>query len=159
MHKEFVLARLEQLYDDYLVTITRLERDRKPLEGFFGTRGPKDDPCHDRFAADLGAFLEELAADEPDSSLRRVAIEKVLAAPLQNREPKSAYWMLVAVQSLTRGLIDGLTPEDAAAIAERYAADYSRWERLPVQNEILDQLRTKAGDAAAPRHGLFRKHR
>ena len=160
MHKEYVLARLEQLYGDYLRTINKLERDRKPGEGLFGTRGPKNDPCHDRFAEELGAFLEELAASEADSSVRRASMETIFSAPLQNREPKSAFWMLIAVQGLTRGLISGLTPEDAAALAERYAEDYPRNARLPVQIEILDLLRTAAGETtAAPRRGLFRKRR
>ena len=45
MHKDIILARLETLYGEYLKTVEKLERDRKPLDGVFGLRpGPADDP-------------------------------------------------------------------------------------------------------------------
>ena len=146
MHKDFVLARLETLYDDYLKTVERLERERKPADGLFGLRpGPADDPCHDRFAA-----------EEPGSEARRAVLETVYRAPLTHPEPKSSYWMLIAVQSLTRDLIGGLSPEDAAAVAARYAADYPRRVRLPVQKELLSLLQQRSG-GPAPRPSLFRR--
>jgi hypothetical protein len=148
---------VDALYTDYLKTVERLERDRRPGEGLFGTKGPADDPCHDRFASDLGSLLHDFAAEEPDSDARRAVLEAVFAAPLTRPAPKSAYWMLVAVQSLTRDLIGGLSREDAAALAARYAEDYPRRVRLPVQNELLSLLREKGG-SAAPRRSLFRRN-
>ena len=159
MHKEAILARLDSLYEDYLNTVLRLERDRKLGDGIFGIRpGPADDPCHDRFAADLQGLLEELDSDGADSSLRREAMEKIFSAPLQSPDPKSSYWMLVAVQGLTRVLIPGLTHEDADALAERYEKDYPRRERLPVQADIL-RLLQQAGTGKPQRRSLFQKHR
>ena len=129
MHKEAFLARLDSLYEDYLSTVLRLERDRKLGDGIFGIRpGPADDPCHDRFAADLQGLLEELDSDGADSSLRREVMEKIFAAPLQSPDPKSSYWMLVAVQGLTRILISGLSSEDADALAEKTLIPFSTHE-------------------------------
>ncbi len=159
MRKEFVLARLETLYGDYLKTVEKLERERRPGEGMFGFRpGPADDPCHDRFASDLGDLLRDFAAEEPDSDARRAVLETVYAAPLERPSPKSAYWMLIAVQSLTRDLIGGLSTEDADAVAARFAADYPRSARMPVQNELLALLE-KRGSGPVPRRPLFRRQR
>ena len=151
MRKELILARLETLYDDYLRTVDKLERERKPADGLLGLRpGPADDPCHDRFAADLAELLRDFAADGADSAAARAVLETVYAAPLKHPEPKSSYWMLVAVQGLTRDLIAELSPEDAAALAARYAADYPRRVRLPVQKELLSLLQQRGG-VPAPR--------
>ena len=158
MRKELILARLETLYDDYLRTVDKLERERKPADGLLGLRpGPADDPCHDRFAADLAELLRDFAADGADSAAARAVLETVYAAPLKHPEPKSSYWMLVAVQGLTRDLIALLSTEDAAEVAARFAEDYPRRERLPVQDELLSLLRQRAG-APAPRR-LFRRRR
>ena len=159
MHKEAFLARLDSLYEDYLSTVLRLERDRKLGDGIFGIRpGPADDPCHDRFAADLQGLLEELDSDGADSSLRREVMEKIFAAPLRSPDPKSYYWMLVAVQGLTRILIPGLSSEDADALAEKYEKDYPRRERLPVQADILKLLQ-QAGTGKTQHRFLFRKNK
>ena len=80
-------------------------------------------------------------------------MEAVFDAPRKHPEPKSAYWMLVAVQGLTRVLIPGLSKEDAAALAARYAEDYPRRERLPAQDELLTLLQTAGG--VPSRRGLF----
>ena len=157
MRKDFVLARLEALYDEYLRTVGKLERARRPGEGLFGTKGPADDPCHDRFAAELAELLRDFAADGADSAAARAVLETVYAAPLKHPEPKSSYWMLVAVQGLTRDLIALLSTEDAAEVAARFAEDYPRRERLPIQDELLSLLRQRA-DAPAPRR-LFRRRR
>ena len=158
MHKEAFLARLDSLYEDYLNTVLRLERDRKLGDGFFGLRpGPADDPCHDRFASDLQGLLEQLVSEGADSSLLRATMEKIFAAPLQSPNPKSSYWMLVAVQGLTRILIPGLCPEDADALAESYKTNYPRRERLPVQNDILNLLQRAGTGSTSSHRFLFRK--
>ena len=45
------------LYEAYLEEFYQLERKRKPMEGAFGFGGgPKNYPCHDRFAGDLDGY-------------------------------------------------------------------------------------------------------
>ena len=151
-----ILYRLESVYDGYLETITRLESERKFGEGFFGLKsGPKDNPCHDRFDQDLKVLLQDLTPGETDSALLREVLEYMYDAPLQNPNPKSAYWMLIAVQDLTKDLIRGLAPEDADALAERYIENYPRNQRRPVQTELV-KLLISAGTGAVSDKRLFR---
>ena len=113
------MQQLSSLYENYLDEARKVELARKPGEGIFGLgKRPSDDPCHDRFAANLKEWLE--AKKYPD--------------------PKSSFWMLIAVQSLTLGLIPRLSESDARSLVGEFAGLYKRWERLPVQKQILDAL-------------------
>ncbi len=155
MQKDVLLARLERLYADYLSAAVEVEKNRKLTDLFGLKNGPADDPCHDRFAQSLAGLLSDFAAEAPDSEARRAVLSYLFEAPKRNPEPKSAYWMLVAVHGLARDLIGGLNTGDAAALAERYEAFYPRRARLPVQDEVLRALRQKGG--GAPSRGFSRK--
>ena len=139
------LSRLEALYRGYIRTVQELEKNRRPGDGLFGLRpGPADDPCHDRFAADLDELMKACAAAGPDSAESAALLRYLFTAPEAFRELKSAYWMLIAVQGLGACLIERLSPSDARALAEFYAARYPRRERLPVQTQLLKRLRQQA---------------
>ena len=139
------LSRLEALYQNYLQTVRELEKNRRIGDGLFGLRpGPADDPCHDRFAADLDELMKACAAAGPDSAECAALLRYLFTAPEAFRELKSAYWMLIAVQGLGACLIERLSPSDARALAEFYAARYPRRERLPVQTQLLKRLRQQA---------------
>ena len=132
---------LQELYETYYAEALKVEKERKPGEGIFGIgKKPADDPCHDRFVADLKDWLETFSETEPDSAAVREVLSLIYLAPKKYPEPKSAYWMLVAVQGLTIELIPRLTAEDAAALDAEFRAAYKRWERLPAQKQILNAL-------------------
>ena len=142
-------ARITALYETYLYAVRTLERNRKPGEGIFGLKGgPADDPCHDRFVDDLTAVITDFAAQEPSSAECRAVLEHMFTVPSAHRELKSAYWMLIAVHGLTPPLIDRLSAADARALYTRYGAEYRRWERLPVQRQVLDALKKQAKTAS-----------
>ena len=137
-------ARLEKLYADYLKTVQDLEDNRKLGEGMFGFKGgPADNPCHDRFAADLRALLEDFAAQEPASADVREVMSWIFDAPKRFPRPRTASWMLLAVHGLTAPLIERLSPEDAQALYTDYTGRYKRWERLPNQIELLKRLKAQ----------------
>lgn len=139
------LADIRALYEAYIETVTALERERKPFEGLFGMKGgPKDDPCHGRFSEELRTMLEELAAQEPASETLREVLSYIYTCPREHPEPKSAYWMLEAAHGLALPLIERLTPADAEALRARYARDYPRWQRLPVQQQTYAALKARA---------------
>ncbi len=136
------LVRLGEIYAAYLGEVEQLERSRKYGEGIFGLKGgPGDSPCHDRFAETLHGFYESFAAGKPDSAAVRELMEYVCTAPIENPQPLTGYWMLIAVQSLTQPLIGLLEAGDARALAELYEKSYRRFERMPVQVELIKALR------------------
>ncbi len=139
------LARLRSLIGDYLETAAELEAKRRPTDGLLGMRpGPADDPCHDRFAEQMDALLQDYAAQRPSSAEAAAVLRELFAAAPANRNAKSAYWMLIAVQGFGSGLIPFLDKAEAAGLLELYSAQYPRRERLPVQNRILKQLARQA---------------
>ena len=144
MNLEIYLARMDRLLEDYLSAAAQQERNRKPGELFGLKFGPADDPLHERFARDMAALLSDFAAGRPASAQLRAALEKLFGAAKENPEPRSAHWMLVAVQGLSRELIPGLAREDAAALAKDYEAAWPRRARLPVQDEVLKALKKAA---------------
>ena len=139
------LAEIRSLYQEYLEQAERVERDRRPGDGLFGVgKKPSDDPCHDRFASALETALRDFAALEPDSPRIREVLSHIYRAPAEHREPMSAYWMLCAVHGFTLELIGRLNAGDAAALLSRYAEDFPRWERLPVQRQVYAALKRSA---------------
>ena len=144
MNIDFYLARMERLTEDYLADADKQERSRKPNELFGLKFGPSDDPLHERFAKDLAELMKDFAAGEPDSAALRAVLEKLFDAAKTYPEPRSAHWMLVAVQGLSKALIPGLSREDAAALAKDYEAAWPRRSRLPVQDDVLKLLKKAA---------------
>jgi len=133
------LARLRKLYETYLDKTITLERDRKPGAGWFGFKGGvADDPCHDRFAEELHVFFEDLSASGAESADVREIMEYVISAP------QTAYWMLIAVQGLTRPLLPLLSTADAGAVGAHLEKLFPRSKRLPVQDELLRALGRRA---------------
>ncbi len=144
MLRDMYLARLETLYADYLKTVQNLEDNRKLGEGMFGFRGgPADNPCHDRFADDLRALLEDFSSQEPCSADVRELLAWIYDAPKRFPRPRTASWMLLAVHGLTSPLTDRLSSEDARSLCEDYSKRYKRWERLPNQVELLKKLKAR----------------
>ena len=144
MNIDFYLARMDRLTEDYLADADKQERSRKPNELFGLKFGPSDDPLHERFAKDLAELMKDFAAGEPDSVALRAVLEKLFGAAKTYPEPRSAHWMLVAVQGLSKELIPGLSREDAAALAKDYEAAWPRRSRLPVQDDVLKLLKKAA---------------
>ena len=136
------LARLEELYGAYVREVEQLELKRRPGEGIFGLKGgPGDDPCHERFAETLKSFYEEFASRKPESAPVRELMAYACTAPLEKGVPRTAYWMLIAVQSLTQPLVGLLGAPDAAALAELYEKSFRRCERMPAQLKLIKALK------------------
>ena len=89
-------------------------------------------------------MYDELAAQGPDSGLVRQLMAYACTAPLAAREPRAAWWMLLAVQSLTQPLVALLSPADARALSELYEKSYRRSERMPAQIKLIKALKAAA---------------
>lgn len=135
------LEHIRQLYEDYLTEVARLERERKPGEGLLGMGGgPANDPCHDRFVQDLETQLQALLEARLPSDQVRAVLEYIYHIPVEHRDSRTAYWMLIAVHGLTLDLIGQITSADAQTLWTGYKAAYPRWERLPVQKQVFSAL-------------------
>ena len=134
-------AAIRKIYDTYLEKALTAEKNRKPTDGMFGIgKKPGDDPCHAEFADALEAALKEYAASAPDPAAVRELLSFMYMRPKSHEDPKSIYWMLIAVHGLTAELIPLLGRADAAALQKEYGAAFRRWERLPVQQQVFRAL-------------------
>ena len=135
------IERVKGLYGGYLDKALQLEKDRKIGEGLLGIgKKPADDPCHEKFADDMAAALKEIAEGKPDSAAASEILHYIYSIPAEHEEPKSVYWMLIAVHGCTKELIPLLSPSDAEALRKEYGKMFRRWQRLPVQQEIFKAL-------------------
>ena len=144
MNLDYYVARMDRLLEDYLNAAWNQERNRKPSELFGLKFGPSDDPLHEHFAGDMAALLSDFASGHPDSGAIRCVCAKLFGAAKDHADPKSAHWMLVAIQGLARELIPELSREDAAALAKDYESAWPRRARLPVQDDVLKALKKAA---------------
>ncbi len=143
-----MLTQIISLYDRYVQQVADLEKNRKLGEGLFGAKdGPKNHPCHEKFAEDLAALLQEHEKAAPGSAAVKEILRFIYAAPKKYPEPMSAYWMLIAVHGLTARLAETLEKEDAKALLTEYCQNYKRWERLPVQDRIVRLLKERSAGA------------
>lgn len=140
-----MLEKLQTLYETYWEKTKQLERDRKPGQGILGFGGgPKDDPCHDRFAEDAQALLRDFGASSPAPDQVRDVLSYIYHAPLEHKQPLTAYWMMRAIHGQTLELIGLLEAGDAQALKAAYEKDYPRHDRFPAQKKVLSAL-GKAG--------------
>ena len=138
-------AAVRQLYLQYYADADAAVKKCGPADGLFGLgKKAADDPCHTAFFEALEKALAQFRQEEPDSGAVRALLSFIYEAPDTHREPVSAYWMLIAAHGLTAGLIGSLCREDAAALYDDYRSRYRRWERLPVQKDILQMLKQAA---------------
>lgn len=132
------------LYDAYIKKVDEIRKNSKITAGLFGlTKGPKDDPCHDRFAEELGAKIKEFASGDPVSGEVYLLLAYMYSVPLKYKDDSMVYWMFTAVHSFSYDLICRLNREDAEKLYNKYVEDYPRWERLPSQKKILKDLKNK----------------
>ena len=92
----------------------------------------------------LETLLKECAEAKPSSGETAEILRFLFDRADDKHMPLSAYWMLIAAQGLGRELIGLLNPEDAAGLATFYRRRYPRRVRLPVQDQILKQLKLQA---------------
>ncbi len=133
---------LRNLYDAYIEEALRVEQAHKPTDGLFGFgKKTSDDPCHDRFASDLEQRLSNFASNMPESASVRCVLSFIYTAHIDRKEPRSAYWMLIAVHGLTLPLIPLLSKEDAGTLLEEYSTVFPRRERFPAQKKLIAELK------------------
>ena len=134
------LKQLREIYGAYIEKTVQLQKDRKLLQGVFGFGGRLgDDPCHAQFAEDVAAAVADVTAEEAAA-----VMEYVLKTPEQHKDNGLAYWMLLAVHGKVSTVADKLSTESASALLTWDEKQYPKRMRLPVQKELLKQLKAAA---------------
>ncbi|MEA4895355.1 MAG: hypothetical protein VB064_08830 [Oscillospiraceae bacterium] len=156
MEDESVVREIRGIYDDYIADVRTLLSKRKPTDGLmgFGKRAGED-ACHERFADIIERRLNDFAQTSPSSEDAYAVMRMVFEFPQEYRNDSLIYWMLLAVQGMTEGLIPFLSKEDAAALSELYSELYPRYSRLPVQSAVAAHLYLQSGSEERKTNGLF----
>lgn len=138
------LETLKGLYAGYLAETSRLERERGPWEGLMGFgAGPRDDKCHGEFINAVMAVVTRAAAEGLSSTQALDILNFMFTAPLQNADNRPAYWMLMALQGKTAGIIGYLDPDCARQLLLWYKETYPRRERFPAQKDVIAALKKR----------------
>lgn len=149
MDNIYYIREIRRIYAEYLAETVRMEADKKMTDGLLGFgKGPGSSPMHDLFSDRLEQALVSLASNSPSSQEAFEVLRFMYDAPKTHQDNALAYWMLMAVHSLTDKLIVFLSRENAAALAAAFQDAFPKAARLPAQKKIAEQLRTQAGLSA-----------
>ena len=144
-----VLEEIKQIYGDYVERIATLRRDSRATDGLLGMGGgPAADSCNDRFVEALRVRLDATAGEDLSDGELKELLEYIYHVPLEYREDRVIYWMLLAVHGMTGPLVRRLTSATAEDLLQEYQKWYRPFERLPAQKDILRALngRARAGE-------------
>lgn len=150
------MIRIRQVYDDYLTETARLGKEFRPGNSMLGFgKGTDSDPCHDLFTKRVEQALNDMAAVNPATGDVKEVLSYIYEIPEGYKNDKLAYWMMLAVHSLTERLAAFLSQKDAAALALRYAELYPKSARLPAQRKIAQLLQAQGGISPDRRKNIF----
>ena len=104
-----LLEEIRRLYEEYFAEFQQLEQNRRLGAGAFGlSGGPRDYPCHQRFAGDLERLLQR-AENIPSDEAAHI-LDYIWFAPQAREDRQDAvYWMLTAVHGMTAELAGRLS--------------------------------------------------
>ena len=137
---------LDQAFEQYRDDLGKAARKLKPTDGFLGFgHGLKDAHCHEAFDQKIGEIVCGTTPDTVDKQEAAAAVNRLLLNADECNWPDCAIWMLRAVQRHALPLIPRLAAEDAQMILKEYEKRYPRYDRLPVQREIIKALKKASG--------------
>lgn len=135
-------ATLRSIYADYLEQVDRLMKDKKPADGLFGLGNAlQSAPCHTLFDQQVEFVCQQT---ELDAAELTEVVALLLRAEKDHPAPDCAAWMMIAAQRHSLTLIPRISREAAAELLKWYAAAYPVFRRLPVQKEVIRQLKKRA---------------
>ncbi|HNX64517.1 MAG TPA: hypothetical protein PKI60_04935 [Oscillospiraceae bacterium] len=139
-----IIGQIVSIYDEYVAAVKKYKSERKFTDGLMGF-GTKEDsfPCHNDFVQKLSDELNIIAQSGSTQEEADEVLRFIYEAPLNNKKYQSAYWMMMAVHSLTEGLFPLISDEQAAELAKWYAEIYPPYDRLPAQIKILKALQSR----------------
>lgn len=139
-----MITALQEIYTNYDETLTKVRKSTKLFDGFLGLgKDPRKDPCHQVFYDAVGAWVEEfIAAGHTQEEVLAVAMFLV-EEPVRFYS-KECYWFMFAAQGHMKPLIPLLNKENCKAVGDRISGLYKKYERMPLQNDLLKMLKKGA---------------
>ncbi len=135
-----MLTKLKSIYADYDQAVQEVRKNARAFDGVFGLgKDPRKDACHDRFYQEVGVWVTEFLAAEPNGEELLEAAMFITEAPTAY-EGKECYWYMYASHGHLKPIIPLLSPESRTAVREKMEACYKKRERMPLQKEILKLL-------------------
>ena len=146
------ISTLIPLYEDYLSAARCLQRsaDRPAnlLSRLLGSgKNPGDPTLNPQFIEAVRKHVLDFAGSAPSSAEAADYLRYVWRQTEENQDCGVAKWALCAAESVLTPLLPFLTPADAAALAESYAARRPRRDRFPAQDAFLCALTEKGHPA------------
>ena len=139
------MQQLQQIYCQYTETLEKAKKEISPLAGLFGTGGGLNQhPCHKAFYDQVGQWVAEFLAAQPDPDSIAEATRFILVAGSAHKKLPT-YWFICAVQAHSKPLIPMLPQDVCETLRQGYDALYPEASRLPLSQEIYDLLCRQAG--------------
>lgn len=135
---------IKTLYAAYIEEFEELECRRKPWEGALGFgAGAAGYACHDKFFEDAEMLLNSSAKSATPEQALEILEFVFFTAPERWKDYAPVYWVMIALHGKTSSLICCLEPVTAQTLNEKYTAIYPRNLRLPVQRDVIKDLKRR----------------
>ena len=140
-----MIQRLKDIYQRYDEEIRKVKAKAKPMDGLFGMGDdPRKDPCHMRFYEGVERWVQDFLKTAPNAKDALEAARVIIEAPAAHREGPT-YWFEVAAHGLCRDLIGTLDAAGCRELKDFYDKNYTKRERVPVQDQLYKLLKKSAG--------------
>ena len=131
---------LRTLFQDYIAYAGQLREETASVKSVLGLRDREIyDSGHKTFDRGVADWVSAFAKTSPSQEDLLEALDILLFSAL-GYEGRSPYWYLCAVQRHAVLLIPLLNEDSKAKLLERFEARYPKGQRLPIQNDIFNQL-------------------
>ena len=138
-------AALEEAFRLYREELSEGRKKQKTMSGFLGFgHSLKDDACHEKFDERVEKAVSGIVGLNPSPENAERAVGMLLRNDVSNWH-ETAQWMMRAVERHSIPLIPFLTKEAAERLWQEYGERYKRWERLPAQKKVYQELKKQSG--------------
>lgn len=144
---------LRGIYDEYEEKLKSLKIPGV-VEMLHISADPRKDMYDREFADGIARWAEQFQPGDAEEIAEAVAWILEYAA---NHRNGRSYWMSYAVQKETLPLIPRLSADQAWDVRAAFTAAYPKREWLPVQKQIDEALRARAGQTAGVRRIRLRR--
>ena len=136
---------LEAIYGEYEQKLAQAQKQAGLFAGAFHMGDdPRKDVCNQVFYEALGQWIRDFLDDGPGTEEAEKAAGWILNYPGLHRD-SGTYWMTYAAQGHVRELIPLLEHNAAGRLLEEYTEQYPPRDRMPVQQELVKALKSRAG--------------